>query len=153
RPVHQTHGRHCRAETRIHSGKRSLRRQSRYLRQLSPRQYDHFWLRRKLCAAEHDHGRLVELDRINVANAIDEALQRARSENVHGDYDAWLDLRDHFDHAVDTERVAAVDRHQHYIDTHELIEMLLCQRMVQMFKMCDANPRDLEYENRIGRKN
>ena len=43
----------------------------------------------------------------------------------------------------------AIDRHEQHIDTANLVELLLTQRVMQMAEMGDAHVRGLENEDRV----
>ena len=73
----------------------------------------------------------------------------AQTEKMHRDDDLRFQRGENFHHAIEIERVVAVDRRHHHVDAADLVELLLGERVMQMAEMGDAQVRDLEHEDRI----
>ena len=82
--------------------------------------------------------------------ALAKNLSKARlREDVHRDDELRPDLAQHLDHLLLVQRIGAVDRHHHDIDRAEFGKMRLCQRVVQVAQMRDAQIGHLENKDRV----
>ena len=98
----------------------------------------------------HDHGRRVgKFDVELFPRTVEESFQRERAKEMHWNQKRRFERLHHLEHAVDIERIGAVDRNHHHIDAADLVELLLVQRVMQMAEMRDAEIGHLENENRI----
>ena len=104
---------------------------------------------RQLRPGENDRGRVRMPHRIKIPDPCQKFVQSCLRENVHRDDDFWFDLPQDLDHVVLVQGPHAIDRHHHDIDRAEIGEMGLCQGMVQMAEMGDAQIGDVEDKNRV----
>ena len=84
-----------------------------------------------------------------LADHADEAGECHGAEIVHGDDDAGLERLQHVEHSGLRHGVAAVDRHQHDIETADQAKVLGTKGVVKVSEMADAEVGDLEDEDRI----
>src|SRR6185312_16680547 len=72
-----------------------------------------------------------------------------RFEPVHRQDDGGAQAPRDLGHAVQRHRIGAIDRHHQYVEPADRREMAVVELHMQMPEMADAEPGDLENENRV----
>src|SRR5512135_3137391 len=101
-------------------------------------QHKHLRLCRQACLGYYQRWYFGDFHFPVLADTLQKAVKRVGAEKMHRNHQRRLERMQDVDHAIEVNRVRAIDRHQHDIDATDLVELLLRERVMQMAEMSDA---------------